>query len=142
MPPRRDNVSRLKITIFKFPLRTLGPLPISPGISHSPLASAQGSRRQQSHQRRRRILPREPKATFNYCFGLCNQTNWTHRLWDSSLSSENLPATSSEPLELTLRTSPVTGGTAHPMLPPMRLCELPEWPPLSEPHFPYLEAGL
>lgn len=87
-----------------FPLRTLGQLPISSGISHSPLSKAQDPRHQQSHQHRRQIPLREPKATFNDCLGLCNQTNWTHRQWAGSLDSESPPATSPDPLSLPVTT--------------------------------------
>ena len=80
-----------------FPRGPWGRLPISPGISHSPLVNAQGPRRQRSPQRRRQILLREPKATFNYRLGLCNQTNWTHSLWASSLGLESPPAASPDP---------------------------------------------
>ena len=70
-------------------------------------------------------------AIFNYCLGLCNQTNWTYRLWAGSVGSEgapsHLPCCCSEftrpPSGLNVGTSPTgdhsgnlqgCGGTASP----------------------------
>jgi hypothetical protein len=133
-----------------FPSGPWGWLPISHRISHSPLASAQGSRCQWSPQA---LAPDpatrwEPKATFNYCLGLCNQTNWTmDHAWDASLGSASPSVLSLDPLSSLdalqvgckcgpLRT-PLSEPPSHKRSSLVPLQQPTLWLRLCKPHFPH-----